>query len=381
MGWFMNYQAKWMVFTFVLMTACSGRATGDPGYNVALNLIPPDDPLYDAVDSASLSIGAADMQSPFIAVYAIDPAGRDAQIIGLDLESGVARIFRMQLKNDDGRVLFSSSASGDISEDRLLSLDFVFKQSGFGTASSVKVFRYQLPWDSRALDSTLCEQGLTLGHGGNQFYIYYSDMMADVELRPGIDLVIISNDQPQAFYDSYAVKQDRFENFVREGGVLLWCACDLGWNYGSITEAGLTLPVSVMVNYSLDQINVVTNSGYQLLSGLDDTLHGNYASQEHFDNIAYGAIAYLTDTDGRPTLIGYGLGDGWVIVSGQPLEYNYDRRDQYNIGDLLPRIVRFLSGITAGGTFSFIPGSGAFERECRGLVSYPAFALEGAPRQ
>lgn len=377
----MSYRAKWIAFTFVLMTACSGRPTGDPGYNVALNLIPPDDQLYDAVDSASLNVTAADMQSPFTAVYAIDPTGRAPQIIGLNLETGPARIFRIWLKNNDGRALFSSSASGDISDGRLLSLNFVFGQSGFGSGSTVKVFRDQLPWGSRALDSTLYEQGLTLGHEGDQFYIYYSDMMADVELRPDIDLVIISNDQPQAFYDRYALNQDRFEDFVRGGGILLWCACDLGWNYGSISEAGLTLPGSVMVNYSLDQINVVANSRYQLLSGLDDTLYGNYASQEYFDNMPYGVITYMTDTGSRPTLIGYGWGNGWVVISGQPLEYNYDRRSLYNIGDLLPRVVRFLLGITAGGTFSLIPGSGAFERECRGVVSYPAFALEGTPCQ
>lgn len=377
----MNYRTKWIAFTFFLMTACSDRPIGDPGYNVALNLIPPEDPLYEMVDSASLSIRAVDMQSPFEAVYPIDPAVRDPLVIGLDMESGPARIFRMQLKHGDGRVLFSSSTSGDILEDRLLILDLVFSQSGHGTASIVKVFRDQLPWDSRALDSTLYEQGLTLGHDDSQFYIYYSDMMADVELRPGIDLVIISNDQPQAFYDNYAANQDRFEDFVREGGTLLWCACDLGWNYGSIMEAGLSLPGSIMVNYSLDQFNLVANSDYQLLYGLDDTLHGNYASQEYFDNIPYGAIEYLTDTDGRVTLTGYGLGYGWVIVSGQPLEYNYDRRSQYNIGVLLPRIVRFLLGITAGGAFSHIPGSGAFDSECRDLSNSSAFALEGTPRQ
>ena len=128
---------------------------------------------------------------------------RDPLIVGLELESGLARTFRVGLKSNDGRVLFSSSATGDISDDQTLTLDFVFRQSGFGTASIVKVFRDQLPWDSSALDSTLYEQGLTLGHDRYQFYIYYSDMMADVELRPGMDLVIISNDQPQAFYDSY----------------------------------------------------------------------------------------------------------------------------------------------------------------------------------
>jgi hypothetical protein len=377
----MSYQIKWMVTAVVFMAACSGQPTWDPGYNVVLNLIPPDDPLYNTVDSACVNIDAVDMPSPFRATFPIDPAGGEPWIIGLDMESGIARIFRIELKHNDGRVFFSSSASGDISENLLLDLDFVFKQSGFGVASTVKVFRDLLPWDSRAMDSTLYEQGMTLGHGGNQFYIYYSDMMADVELRPGIDLVIISNDQPQVFYDNYALNQNRFEDFVREGGTILWCACDLGWNYGSITEAGLTLPGQILARYSLDQVNIVTNSDYQLLSGLDDTLYGNYASQEYFDNIPYGAIAYLTDTDGRITLTGYGLGDGWVIVSAQPLEYNYDRRDQYNIGVLLPRLVRFLLGITAGGTFSLIPGYGAFDREFRESASCPAFALEGTPRQ
>jgi hypothetical protein len=377
----MSYQAKWIMLSFVFMTTCSNRPSTDPGYNVALSLVPPDDPLYNAVDSASLEVAAPDMQSPFTAVYKIEPFRKDPLVIGLNLESGPARIFKIRLKNNDGRALFSSLASGDILEERLLSLDFIFVQTGFGVASTVKVFRDQLPWDSRALDSTLYEQGLTLGHEGNQFYIYYSDMMAGVELRPGIDLVIISNDQPQAFYDNYASNQDRFEDFVQEGGALLWCGCDMGWNYGSISEAGLTLPALVTLNYLLDQVNVVANSQYLLLFGLDDTLQGNYASQEYFDNIPYGAITYLTDTDSGPTLIGYGWGEGWVVISGQPLEYNYDRRGLYNIGDLLPRIVRFLLGITAGGTFSFIPGSGAFERECRSPVSCPAFALEGMPRQ
>lgn len=377
----MIYQVKWMVFAFAFIMACSDRPTADPGYNVVLNLIPPADPLYDMVDSASLNINAPDMQSPFLAIYEMDPNSGDPRIIGLDLESGLARIFRIKLKNDDGRVLFSSSATGDISEDRLLILDFVFRQSGFGMASVIKVFRDQLPWDSRAMDSTFYEQGLTLGHDSNQFYIFYSDVMADIDLRPGIDLVIISNDQPQTSYDNYALNQDRFESFVREGGALLWCVCDLGWNYGSIIEAGLTLPGPIMANYSLDQVNIVANTEYQLLSGLDDTLWGNYASQEYFDNIPYGAIGYLTDSGGRPTLVGFGLGKGWVLVSGQPLEYNYDRRDLYNIGDLLPRIIRFLLGIRAGSAFSLIPGSGAFERECRGVTSSPAFALEGTPRQ
>jgi hypothetical protein len=377
----MIYRKKWITFASILMLGCSGRPTVEQEYNVLLNLLPPDDPLYDTVYAANLSIDAADMQSPFLAEYAIEPADRAPLIIGLNLESGPARIFRVGLKSDDGRVLFSASAVEDISDGQMLILDFVFRQSGFGRASIVKIFRDQLPWDSRALDSTLYEQGLTQGHGLNQFYVYYSDMMATVELHPGMDLVIISNDQPQTFYDNYALNQDRFEEFVRQGGTLLWCACDLGWNYGSMTEAGLSLPGPIGVVYSLGQTNIVANSEYQLLLGLEDTLSGNYASQEYFQDLPYGALTYLTDTDGHPTLAGYGLGNGWVLVSGQPLEYNYDRRDVYNIGDLLPRLLRFLLGIAEGGTFSLFPGSGAYENEYGDLTNSPAFVLEGTPRQ
>ncbi len=70
----MDFRAKWMIFTLAVMAACSGRPTEEPAYNVALTLVPPADPLYDLVDSASLSIDAVDMQSPFTAVYPIDPA-------------------------------------------------------------------------------------------------------------------------------------------------------------------------------------------------------------------------------------------------------------------------------------------------------------------
>ncbi len=365
----------------VLLVACQNHRTLVPGYNVIVNLHAPNDQLYYDVDSALVSIEAQDMPDPVTAGVTIQGKTTSPISFGFMLDEGTGRIFEAKLISDHGRILFRTSETGDVPSDWILVVEMMFHQTGFGAGSTVKVFRDELPWDSAALDSVLSAAGLTLGQSTDQYQVYQSATMTETELDPGVDLVIISNDQPQSFYDNYATNQDRFDEFVRDGGTILWCACDMGWNYGSIATAGLALPGAVDVNYSLDQINIITDSDYELLNGLADTLHGNYASQEYFENLPYGAITYLTDADGHPTMIAYDQGDGWVILSGQPLEYNYDRKDLYNMGYMLPALIRFLLGITEGGIFSYIPGSGAFEGAGLHRQRSSSPAMEGAPRQ
>ena len=46
-----------------------------------------------------------------------------------------------------------------------------------------------------------------------------------------------------------------------------------------------------------------------------------------------------------PTLVEFSLGDGWVILSGQPLEHQYDRvYGSPDMEELLPRIVEYFTG-------------------------------------
>lgn len=73
----------------------------------------------------------------------------------------------------------------------------------------------------------------------------------------------------------------------------------------------------------------------------------NYASHESFSNLPNGTTVYCTDSLGTPTLIEFNLGSGWVIVSGQPLEHQYDRiYGQADMEKLLPRIVAYFTGKT-----------------------------------
>lgn len=217
---------------------------------------------------------------------------------------------------------------------------------GAGTANHIKLFMDAQPWNSYATTTVIEALGFTLGAGPNTYEILYSTDMATAELIPGEDLVIICNDQYQSFYDNYAASQIRFNNFVYMGGSLLWEACDEGWHYGSMETAGIILPGDVHPYVDFDYYNYVTDPNLPLVSGLPGTLDHNYASHESFYNLPDGTTVYTVDDSDNPTLIEYSLGGGWVIISGQPLEHQYD--NDYGVADdvsqLLPRIVAYFTG-------------------------------------
>ena len=214
------------------------------------------------------------------------------------------------------------------------------------TANRIKIFRDDLPWDSNAMVDLFNALGLVEGTGADNYEILTSQEMGSVDLIPGQDLVVISNDQPQRFYDNYARNQVKFLNFVDSGGTLFWGACDEGWNSGSIVDAKINLPGGIETNHQYENVNQVLDRALPLVSGLPELLNGNRASHEWFSNLPGGTVIYTIGSDsGKPTLIEFNQGAGWVILSGQPLEWGYDRRDEYSIGLLLDRIVAYVLGV------------------------------------
>ncbi len=216
---------------------------------------------------------------------------------------------------------------------------------GAGTATHVKLFRDQLPWYSTATVDVLEALGFTEGVGPDTYEILSSSDMATAPLVPGSDLVIICNDQPQSFYNAYGASQIRFNSFVYQGGALLWEACDQGWNLGSMADAGIVLPGNVGTIFDYDYYNYVTDQNLPLVAGLPDQLDHNYASHESFTNIPDGTTVYCRDESSNPTLVEYSLGGGWVVMSGQPLEHQYDNiYINEDMEELLPRIISYFTG-------------------------------------
>ena len=216
---------------------------------------------------------------------------------------------------------------------------------GAGTADHVKLFRDNLPWSNNAMVEMLESLGFTEGVGPNTYEIIPSSQMATEPLEPGKDLVIISNDQNQTFYNNYAASQVRFTNFVYTGGSMFWEACDEGWASGSIVNAGIVLPGNISTTFDYDYWNYITDPNLPLVAGLPTSMDHNYASHESFSNLPDGTTVYCVDESNNPTLIEFNLGGGWIIISGQPLEHQY--KTVYGAADmekLLPRIVSYFTG-------------------------------------
>jgi hypothetical protein len=219
---------------------------------------------------------------------------------------------------------------------------------GAGTATHVKLFQDNLPWDSNAMENMLLGLGFQYGTGPDTYEIISSDQMETIPLIPGEDLVIIANDQKQSFYENYADAQVRFTNFVYIGGSILWEACDEGWADGSLSRAGVILPGNVGINPTdFDYQNFIANPDLPLLAGLPTVMDHNYASHESFYNLPDGTTIYCTNENYQPTLVEFNLGGGWIIITGQPLEHQFDRiYDNPDMEELLPRIVSYFTGKT-----------------------------------
>jgi len=216
---------------------------------------------------------------------------------------------------------------------------------GAGTATHVKLFRDVLPWSSNATVTMLESLGFTEGQGTDTYEIIASSEMGTIDLIPGEDLVIISNDQNQTFYDNYSQNQIRFTNFAYMGGSIFWEACDQGWSGGSMANAGIVLPGNISYDFDYDWYNYVTDQNLPLVAGLPNTMDHNYASHESFLNLPDGTIIYCVNEETEPTLIEFNLGGGWVLMSGQPLEHQYDHiYGNSDMENLLPRIVAYFTG-------------------------------------
>jgi len=214
------------------------------------------------------------------------------------------------------------------------------------TAVHVIVVRDAIPWSPdipAVLDLMLEVMGFDEGEGPNRYEVITAEELGVIDLTPGEDLVIIQNDQPQTFYNDYAANQVRVQQFVEQGGTIFWEACDRGWQGGSIANAGIVLPGNVTLTPYETWYNYVDISGAPLVEGLPEFLYGQYASHESIGSLPDGAVVYITNDAGGATLVEYGVGDGWVLLSTQPLEWNF--YNNWSGGQVMPNVVGHVLGL------------------------------------
>ena len=338
-----------LIIITMMLIGCGGESSiVEDEANLFITVEFPSSPLITTIRSCRIAVTGGDLATALEKSEAIELETDADAVVSMYVPAGDDRLINIYFSQQSGAIIYWSNLRLDISADSATEVSADAIQAAASSASRIKVFRDTLPWNSQALDDVLVNIGITLGTDENQYQIISSETFDTISLTVGEDMVIIANDQNQQFYDNYYSAQDKINAFITDGGTIFWEACDLGWAQGSITEAGITLPGGAGIVSGYENHNYLTSTLWQLTEGLDSTLIGNYASHEGFINLPEGALAYTVDGRNLPTLVSFNYGIGWVILSGQPLEYSYDRVDSLNCGDLLPRILSYVLGLDFG---------------------------------
>ncbi len=174
------------------------------------------------------------------------------------------------------------------------------------------VFQDALPWDSDALQQVLSANGIA-------FDLVGSAEMATIDMTD-YEVVFVSNDQSQTFYDRYTASAARFESYVDSGGFLWFGAAGWGWNNGD--PSGLVLPGGVSVDGPVfEDENVVVQADHPVMTGVPNPFSGTSASHASFSNVIEGSTIAIGAAGRTPTLVEYGVGAGRVLAIGQTLEF------------------------------------------------------------
>ena len=149
------------------------------------------------------------------------------------------------------------------------------------------------------------------------------------------DIIYIANDQTTETYNRLGALNGKLTQYVEDGGVLIYGACDQGWGSGKITYE---LPGGVSISTSFSRYNYIADDAHDIVTGeltgggglTNGLLYSTDTSHTIFDDLPEGSNVILQDANGDPTLVEYTLGKGFVVASGLTWEYTYKHEFMYS---------------------------------------------------
>ncbi len=217
-------------------------------------------------------------------------------------------------------------------EETRLTSDLLLRYAGI----ELMLFLDVPPWWTESLDEMLQQVNVP-------FQVYNSVEMGSVSLAND-QVVWVVNDQDWNFYNNYFQNQSKFNEFVANGGTLIFGAAQ-GYNFGSLMDVGGTLPADVTTELSSASTNFNLLPTHPLMYGIPEILTGDNASNNWFDNLPTERLIILEDDQHNPTLVEYRYNLGRVIAVGQPLEYSWAEGEDAKL--ILLNLVKY--------TFSMLP--------------------------
>ncbi|MHA1477338.1 MAG: carboxypeptidase regulatory-like domain-containing protein, partial [Promethearchaeota archaeon] len=185
----------------------------------------------------------------------------------------------------------------------------------------VAIFQDVAPWSKNVTEPILVDNDLS-------YMMYNSSDMGVVDLST-YQKVIISSAQTQQFYDRLAANTPWFESYIANGGILLLSTADGGpgggyWNETYFLPAGLKKTFTTTQNVS---INMQHHPVLLTPSLIEDDELDNwlFSSHGYYTTYPTGTKEILLDGNTlNPVLVELGFGNGFIIATNQPLEWNHN---------------------------------------------------------
>lgn len=181
------------------------------------------------------------------------------------------------------------------------------------TNTEVLIIQDQLPWGINAIQDILTANTIS-------YHQVPSAQMAATDLSR-YKMVIIPSVQTDAFYTTWNTNISQVETYVKKGGKLWQSAC----TYSTTIPEPLT-PGGIISATDLDDYNLITDPAHPWVQGVPSPMYGSGASHDSFSNLYPGSKVVATaQTSGKPVLVDYRYGAGRVLLTGQTLEFAWDR--------------------------------------------------------
>lgn len=203
--------------------------------------------------------------------------------------------------------------------------------------NNILIFRDNLAWS--------CDVNVPLLEGmGATVSTAPSSQMTSIDLEQ-FDVIIFESQQSRAFYTNYNASSARFDQFLRNGGIMSFHTATFSTD--RIPE--LTLPggMRTLVSETLDSNNMVNDSTHPLVQGSPAVMTGSYASHEAFSNLPSGARVIVANSQGQPTTVEYNVGQGLLLATGMTWEWGYYFGNSCG-NPILPNAYAFILSLSTG---------------------------------
>jgi hypothetical protein len=133
------------------------------------------------------------------------------------------------------------------------------------------------------------------------------------------DRIVVVNDQKQSLYDVLENRMNALNQWVKNGGILIFEGADMGWTHGewNIGPGGIG-------NYlDYNRKNYLIDAHSPFTKNVPDVIYGSYASHNVFVNLPdHAQILMAANAEGtKPTVATFTMGNGFVYVTAQTVEY------------------------------------------------------------